>query len=86
MSDFVTIEKDFSKLQTSANGKMQIAKFYKSWFDKFSSLPYAGRALALYQDLSSSYVLGKTLKNLPKEEGTARRPERVAQQLMMNCL
>jgi len=85
-AEFATLEKDFSKLQISANGKIQIATFYKSWFDKFSSLPQAGRALALYQDLSSSYVLGKTLKNLPVEEGTARKPERVAQQLMMNCL
>jgi hypothetical protein len=84
--EFASIEKDFSKLQISANGKMQIASFYKNWFDKFASLPPAGRALALYQDLSSSYILGKTLKNLPNEEGTARRPERVAQQLMMNCL
>lgn len=85
-TDFTAIEKDFSGLQTGTNGKAQIAKFYKTWLNKFSTLPQAGRALALYQDLSSSYVLGKSLKVLPKEEGTARRPERVAQQLMMNCL
>lgn len=86
-ADFVAIEKDFSKLQISKNGKRQIASFYKSWFEKFSTLPQAGRALALYQDLSSAYVLGKNLTQLPdKKEGTARRPERVAQQLMLNCL
>jgi hypothetical protein len=84
-AEFSAIEKEMSKLPMSKNGRMQIAAFYKSWFEKFSSLPPAGRSLALYQDLSSSYVLGKTLKNLP-EKGTARRPERVAQQLMMNCL
>jgi hypothetical protein len=86
-AEFTTIEKDFAKLQIAPNGKLQIAAFYKSWFNKFSTLSPAGRALALYQDLSSAYVLGKTLKPLPdKREGTARRPERVAQQLMLNCL
>jgi hypothetical protein len=85
-AEFSSLEKEWSKLQMSANAKMQIATFYKSWFSKFSSLPQAGRALALYQDLSSSYVLGKTLKALSDDEGTARRPERVAQQLMLNCL
>jgi hypothetical protein len=86
-ADFAIIEKDFAKLQIAPNGKLQIAAFYKSWFNKFSALSQAGRALALYQDLSSSYVLGKSLKTLPdKREGTARRPERVAQQLMLNCL
>ena len=85
--DFAALEKDFAKLQVAPNAKLQIAAFYKSWFDKFSTLPQPGRALALYQDLSSAYVLGKTLKALPDaREGTARRPERVAQQLMMNCL
>jgi hypothetical protein len=85
--EFAALEKDFAKLQVTPNAKLQIATFYKNWFDKFSALPQAGRALALYQDLSSAYVLGKTLKALPdKREGTARRPERVAQQLMMNCL
>ncbi len=86
ITEFAAIEKDFSKLQIPANGRIQIAAFYKEWFDKFSTLPQAGRALALYQDLSSAYVLGKTLKSLPAKEGAARKPERVAQQLMLNCL
>jgi hypothetical protein len=85
-AEFLAIEREFSKLQAPTAGKMQIASFYKTWFNRFSSLPQAGRALALYQDLSSAYVLGKTLKSLPKEEGTARKPERVAQQLMLTCL
>jgi hypothetical protein len=86
-ADFASLEKEFAKLQVVPNAKLQIAAFYKSWFDKFSALPQPGRALALYQDLSSAYVLGKTLEALPDaREGTARRPERVAQQLMMNCL
>lgn len=64
----------------------QIAKFYKKWFNEIEASPDAGRALALYQMLSSAYILGKTLPNLPANEGTARRPERVAEYLMLNCL
>ena len=63
-----------------------IAKFYKNWFDEIEASPNAGRALTLYQMLSSAYVLGKALPSLPSNEGTARRPERVAEYLMLNCL
>ena len=66
--------------------KNQVAKFYKRWFDGLASVPQDGRALALYQDLSKAFVLGRSLPPLPREEKTARRPDRVAQQLMLNCL
>jgi hypothetical protein len=66
--------------------KVQVAKFYKDWFNSLSSLPQNGRALALFQDLSKAFVLGRSLQPLPADEKTARRPERVAQQLMLNCL
>jgi len=85
-NDFSVIAKDFSRLQQPTEGRRQIAQFYKGWFDKFSVLPSTGRALALYQDLSSAYVLGKKLPDLPGEEKTARSPARVAKQLMLNCL
>lgn len=85
--EFSTIEKGFGHLQASKkNAKTQVATFYRQWFHKFAVLPPAGRPLALYHDLSSSYVLAKSLEDLPEEEGTARRPERVQQQLMMSCL
>jgi hypothetical protein len=84
--DFATMAKDFGKLQVQSEGRWQIAKFYKDWFDKFSTLPPSGRALALFQDLSSAYVLGKNLPKLPEEEKTARSAARVAKQLMLNCL
>jgi len=66
----------------------QVARFYKEWFDKIEASPPAGRALALYQDLSSAYVIGKQrqLPELPKSEAPGRAPERVAQQFMLNCL
>jgi len=85
-AEFGAIEKEFSHLQQfKKHANLQIAKFYREWFRKFAALPPPGRALALYHDLSSSYVLAKGLKELP-EDGTARRPERIQQQLMMNCL
>jgi hypothetical protein len=70
----------------SLSSKSQVARFYKLWFEGIASVPVSGRALALFQDLSKAYILGRSLPPLPDAEGTARRPERVAQQLMLNCL
>ena len=70
----------------SLDSRMQVATFYKEWFDSISAVSAPGRALALYQDLSSAYVIGKKLPDLPKDEGTARKPWQVAKQFMVNCL
>lgn len=83
---FAEISKQFSRVGHGKLARMQVAKFYKKWFTNIETNPAAGRALALYQDLSSAYVMGKNLPDLPKTEDSARRPERVAQQLMLNCL
>lgn len=85
--EMVTLFRDYKRLSASQDlARAQIAGFYKGWFDKIGALPQAGRALALYQDLSSAYVFGKTLPDLPRDEGTARKPERVAKQYMLSCL
>jgi hypothetical protein len=84
-SQFQYMYRNFERLQ-SQDARSQIAKFYKEWFDRVASIPSSGRALALYQEFSSAYVLGKGLPDLPSVEKTARRPERVAQQLMLTCL
>jgi hypothetical protein len=84
--DFETLLKNFTILADKKQARRQVAQFYKKWLDLINANPPAGRGLALYQDLSSAYVLGKTLRDLPKDEKTGRRPERVAQQLMLNCL
>lgn len=73
-------------MHSEEGGRRQIARFYKEWFDKIASAPPSGRALALYQDLSSAYVLGKNLTDLPDNEPGNKKPERVAQQLMLSCL
>jgi len=66
--------------------KNQVAIFYKKWINKINAIDPGGRALALYQDLSSAFVLGKHLRTLPASCGKARRPEKVAEYLMLNCL
>lgn len=76
----------FSKYNLEDEARGQVARFYKSWFDKIASAQASGRALALYQDLSTAYVLGRPLPALPDDEGTARRPERIAEQFMLQCL
>jgi len=69
----------------------QVAKFYKSWLSLLESVPKAGRKFALYQDLSSSYVIGSQLPDLPSElvpnaSTQIRKAGKVAEQLMLNCL
>lgn len=66
--------------------KGQVAESYKKWFDKIASIPSTGRKLALYQDLSSAFVLGRQLPKLPKTEAPGRDPGKVAEQLMLKCL
>ncbi|HEX7422632.1 MAG TPA: hypothetical protein VF311_01920 [Terriglobales bacterium] len=76
----------FSKYTLEDEARRQVARFYKAWFDKIADTPASGRALALYQDFSTAYVLGKPLPDLPEDEKTARRPERIAEQFMLQCL
>lgn len=82
--EFSKILQHFSQL--SLDGRNQVAEFYKMWFDRIAANPEAGRALALYHDLSSAYVVGKSLPDLPSAEGTGNKPWRVPKQFMVNCL
>jgi len=83
--NFELIQKQISLLSDPETARTQVAKAYRIWLDLISGTPPTGRSLALYQDLSEAYALGKSLKEL-KDEGTARRPESVAEPLMLNCL
>ncbi len=83
--DFEVIQKQLTLLSDSETARAQVAKFYRSWLDLLAVTPKAGRSLALFQDLSSAYALGKSLTVLT-DEGTARRPESVAEPLMLSCL
>jgi len=81
------LKHEWSVLTSSADaGPIQIVSFYRKWLDNLEATPPALRKLALYQMLSSAYVLGKRLPSLPRQEKSASRPEKVAQQHMLNCL
>ena len=83
---FEDLTKTYDHLYVSKKHKEQIAHFHHDWFKKYLNLPSAARALALYQDLSSAYVLGSQLDDILSEKGSSRKPEVVAKQLMLNCL
>ena len=85
---FAKLSSRFQSLSSVAAARAQVANFYKKWFDKIAAADPKGRGLALYQDLSSAFVLGRQLRDvrLPASEAPGRDPARVAQQLMVNCL
>ena len=80
------LHRRFSKLLVGTASKRQVAREHLAWVSAISASPTAGRALALYQDLSTAYVRGKQLTNLKAEIGRARMPTLPALQLMTNCL
>jgi hypothetical protein len=86
------IQKNFKLLKSREASKKYTAQFYKYWFDKIASCPSDGRALALFQDLSTAFVMGSLLSPLPKKclpknsASYIRKPGKVAEQLMLNCL
>ncbi|MFH1110874.1 MAG: hypothetical protein V1790_17000 [Planctomycetota bacterium] len=84
-AEFSDIKKRYTLLRAEDVAKEQVARSYKQWFDLIAAIPQAGRSMALYQDLSSAYALGKSLSDF-ENEGTARRPEAVAESLMLSCL
>jgi len=82
-TQFAEILQNFAHL--THNGREQVANFYKQWFDKVAAVPESGRALALFQDFSSAYALGKSLPDIPVK-GPGRKASHVAKQFMVNCL
>lgn len=84
--EFQALAKVLPNYFDSEVAKRQITQGYRKWIDKIMASPPSGRSVALYQDLSAAFVTGKMLPDLPDEVGYARRPERVAEQLMLNCL
>lgn len=84
-AEFSGIRKDYTALSGSDRAREQVAGFYKQWFSVIAAAPKAGRSMALFQDLSAAYAFGKSLPDLA-DEGTARRPEAVAESLMLSCL
>ncbi len=84
-AEFIEVRKQYTALSQLDAAREQVAKFYKHWIDLIGFTPKVGRSMALFQDLSSAYALGKSLPEIVGE-GTARRPEAVAEPLMLSCL
>lgn len=84
-AEFSGIRKTYKALIDPDRAREQVAGFYKQWFNVIAAAPKAGRSMALFQELSAAYALGKTLPDLVDEK-TARRPEAVAEPLMLSCL
>lgn len=85
-AEFLVLAKNADSYLDAEVAKRQVAQVYRKWVDKIMASPPNGRSVALYQDLSAAFVTGKMLSDLPDEVGYARRPERIAEQLMLNCL
>jgi hypothetical protein len=83
-SELSEVLSQFSLLKDKLRARRQVAKFYREWLGKFESIPAQGRMLALYQDFSSAYVLGKTLDDIP--DSKVRSASKIAEQFMMTCL
>jgi hypothetical protein len=85
--EFSRLAETYEALITSeTRARKAVVKFWKSWFDRIRAHSQRERSLALFQDLTEAYAIGTMLDELPKSEAPGRRPERVAQQLMLNCL
>jgi hypothetical protein len=90
-SEFQEILTQLPQLQTREMGLRQIARFYSFWLESIGSISKRGRKLALYQELSSAYVIGSQLKDLPEAtlpnaSKAMRKAGKVAEQLMLKCL
>lgn len=85
------ISTNFTALKRKAAATDQVARFYVEWFREIQAVAPEGRALGLYQDFSSAFVLGRQLPPLPKTTlpdapAKVRKAEAVARQLMLHCL
>lgn len=58
-AEFSEIRRNFTLLSGQDRAREQVATFYKKWFDLIAAVPKAGRSMALFQDLSTAYALGK---------------------------
>jgi len=84
-ADLEAVQKRLTFLGDYERAREQVARFYKTWLDILAATPPSGRSLALFQDLSAAYTTGKSLLEIP-DEGPSRRPESIAEPLMLNCL
>jgi hypothetical protein len=85
-AEFSSLLKQFQLLGDDETARLQIGRFYGEWLKRLEATAPQSRSLALFQDFSAAYVLGKSLPDIPSETGPARSPSRIAEQFMGNCL
>jgi len=85
-AEFAALLKNLDHLQPKNRARRQVAEFYRDWLVKLESVPANSRALTLYQDLSSAFVLGSRLKPFDRDLEDVPNPAIIAKQLMVNCL
>jgi hypothetical protein len=85
-TELSNIRNRYALLSDPDAARRQVATNYKRWFDLVAGVPRTGRSMALFQDLSAAFALGRSLPHFGPDEGAARKPEAVAEPLMLNCL
>ncbi|MBN1508749.1 MAG: hypothetical protein JW955_18010 [Sedimentisphaerales bacterium] len=89
--ELTRLKQDLVSLANREAAVRQVARFHSEWLRKIEGAAPSGRALALYQDLSSAFVVGRRLPPLPKSAvpyaaAEIRESGKVAEQLMLQCL
>jgi hypothetical protein len=79
------LRRKFSHL-VQDGGRRQVATVWRDWFAEVAELSPPSRPIALYQEFSRAFLLGKSLPPVPSESGSARKPYQPAQQLMLHCV
>jgi hypothetical protein len=79
------LKKKFASL-VQDGGRRQVATVWRDWFAELADLSPPSRSLALYQEFSRAFLLGKALPPVPSETGSARKPYQPAQQLMLHSV
>jgi hypothetical protein len=79
------LRKKFAQL-VHDGGRRQVASVWRDWFVEVADLSPPSRPLALYQEFSRAFLLGKSLPPVPTETGSAKKPYQPAQQLMIHCV
>lgn len=85
-AEFAGILRNIGQLQEDSSARQQVARFYKEWLERLELLQPTSRALTLYQEFSSAYVLGMKLRQSMPAPEEVRNPARIAKQFMVNCL
>jgi len=85
-AEFYELRNRYDSLTNRMASREQLADFYKQWYEELAAVPPAGRTLALFQMFSTAYAIGRRLPSIPTEARGAKRPERVAEYLVLDCL